>query len=132
MKTALVSVGMRGLSLLETEVLRTDVANTNAALEARRRKQRRPSAAAARAEGVGRVGLVGNLVTDVRVIEPACDIGSDLDFDSYVKPGWPGPQTPGRVRIMQARFDYGVKVVKNLPITDPNLDAMLKALSSAI
>jgi predicted acylesterase/phospholipase RssA len=57
-------------------------------------------------------GLAARRQIQVEVIEPKVALGSTLDFDSKVKPGWPDVGGKGDVPIMQARFEIGRQAAK--------------------
>jgi predicted acylesterase/phospholipase RssA len=70
-------------------------------------------------------GLASRRQIQVEVIEPDFALGSTLDFDSRVKPGWPQVEGKGAVSVMKARFDIGCKVAKDRLANDPRLASML-------
>ena len=74
-------------------------------------------------------GYAKRRLIDVEVIEPAEALGSTLDFDSKVKPGWPKVTGEGPIPIMKARFDVGCKTALDALASNPALKSMLQLYS---
>jgi predicted acylesterase/phospholipase RssA len=75
-------------------------------------------------------GYAKRRLIEVEVIEPDVALGSTLDFDSKVRPGWPKVTGDGPIPIMQARFDVGCKVAQAALASNPALKAMLDLYAS--
>src|SRR5262245_46156114 len=65
----------------------------------------------------------------VEVVEPKEALGSTLDFDSKVKPGWPAETGKGPIPVMQRRFEIGCEAAKHALANDPAIASMLALYS---
>jgi len=122
-------VGLRALSLIECEILRNDVADTSMAIQTRNYLSTNGLLSDSNVvQIVNWLDQAAGVLEEVHVIQPKLDIDSDLEFNKKVPSDWPENSTGAFTSIMEARFQYGRRIVQGLAsgsAEEQQLDALL-------